>query len=154
MAALKLSVEKVNLAFSAPFRISGFVFESQDAVVVTVDDGTHRGRGEAAGVYYLNDDAPHVVATLESKRAAIEAGVDREELQSLLPAGGARNALDCALWELDSRRTGGGLAGLAPPAALPPPSLGAETPAHGRRARAPRERPCPETQATGKRHWT
>ena len=133
MAALRLTVQKVNLAFSAPFRISGFVFDGQDAVVVTVHDGKHRGRGEAAGVYYLNDNAEHVVAALESKRAAIEAGIDREALQSLLPAGGARNALDCALWELDSQRTGKPvweLAGLdAPRPLLTTFTLGAETPA-------------------------
>ncbi len=134
MSALKLTVEKVKLAFSAPFRISGFVFDSQDAVVVTVDDGTHRGRGEAAGVYYLKDDAPYIVSILESKRGAIEAGIDREKLQLLLPAGGARNALDCALWELDARRTGKPvweLAGLDPPKPLLTTfTIGAESPLH------------------------
>jgi L-Ala-D/L-Glu epimerase len=134
MPALKLTVEKIHLAFSAPFRISGFVFDSQDAVVVTVDDGKHRGRGEAAGVYYLNDNAEHVVASLESKRAAIETGIDRETLQSLLPAGGARNALDCALWELEARRAGKAvweLAGLDPPKPLLTTfTLGAESPTH------------------------
>lgn len=134
MPALKLTVEKVNLPFSAPFRISGFVFDSQDAVVVTVDDGSHRGRGEAAGVYYLDDHAEHAIAALESKRAEIEAGINRAELQSLLPAGGARNALDCALWELDARRTGKAvweLAGLsAPKPLLTAFTLGAESPAH------------------------
>jgi L-Ala-D/L-Glu epimerase len=134
MAPLKLKVEKVNLEYSAPFRISGFVFDGQDVVVVTVDDGKHRGRGEAAGVYYLNDNADHIVATLESKRAAIEAGIDREQLQSLLPAGGARNALDCALWELDALRSGKPvwqLAGLPPPKPLLTTfTLGAESPAH------------------------
>jgi L-Ala-D/L-Glu epimerase len=134
MARLRLDVEKVKLAFSAPFRISGFVFEHQDAVIVTVDDGKHRGRGEAAGVYYLNDTADHIVATLEAQRAAIEAGIDREQLQSLLPAGGARNALDCALWELDARRSGKAvweLAGLKPPKPLLTTfTLGAESPAN------------------------
>ncbi len=134
MPSLKLSVEKVNLPFLAPFRISGFVFESQDAVVVTVKDGKHRGRGEAAGVYYLNDDAEHVIATLESKRADIEAGIERASLQQLLPAGGARNALDCALWELDAHRTGRAvweLAGLPPPKPLLTTfTLGAESPEH------------------------
>jgi L-Ala-D/L-Glu epimerase len=134
MAALKLTVEKVKLAFKAPFRISGFVFDSQDVVFVTVDDGAHRGRGEAAGVYYLKDDVGHILATLESHRAAIEAGIDRAQLQSLLPAGGARNALDCALWELESRRCGKPvweLAGLDPPKPLLTTfTLGAESPAH------------------------
>ena len=134
MAPLKLKVEKVRLAYSAPFRISGFVFDGQDVVQVTVDDGTHRGRGEAAGVYYLSDDADHAIATLESKRAQIEAGIDRAALQSLLPAGGARNALDCALWELEAQRAAKPvweLAGLDPPKPLLTTfTLGAESPSH------------------------
>jgi L-Ala-D/L-Glu epimerase len=118
MAALKLTVEVERLGFSAPFRIAGFLFEHQDAVVVTLEDGRQVGRGEACGVYYLNDNAEQMVAALEAHRAAIEAGIDRASLQQLLPAGGARNALDCALWELDARRTGKPvweLAGLDPP---------------------------------------
>jgi L-alanine-DL-glutamate epimerase-like enolase superfamily enzyme len=85
-------------------------------------------------VYYLNDDAEHIVATLEAHRAAIEAGIGREELQSLLPAGGARNAVDCALWELEAARTGKAvwaLAGLPPPKPLLTTfTLGAESPGH------------------------
>ncbi len=134
MGALKLRVEKVNLAFAAPFRIAGFVFDSQDVVFATISDGTHQGRGEAAGVYYLKDDAAHIVSVIESVRGRIEAGIDRTGLQSLLPAGGARNALDCALWELEMRRTGKSvweLAGLpAPKPLLTTFTLGAESPAH------------------------
>jgi L-alanine-DL-glutamate epimerase-like enolase superfamily enzyme len=99
---LKIAVEKLRL--SAPFRISGFVFEEQEVVVVTLDDGLHSGRGEASGVYYLNDTAQPMVAAIEAARAAIEAGIDRAALQDLLPPGGARNAVDCALWELDAQR--------------------------------------------------
>jgi L-Ala-D/L-Glu epimerase len=99
---LKIAVEKLRL--SAPFRISGFVFEEQEVVVVTLDDGLHSGRGEASGVYYLNETAPSMIAMIESARGAIEAGIDRTELQGLLPPGGARNAVDCALWELDAQR--------------------------------------------------
>jgi L-alanine-DL-glutamate epimerase-like enolase superfamily enzyme len=99
---LKIAVEKLRLA--APFRISGFVFEEQEVIVVTLDDGLHSGRGEASGVYYLNDTAPSMVAAIEAARAAIEAGIDRAALQGLLPPGGARNAVDCALWELDAQR--------------------------------------------------
>jgi L-alanine-DL-glutamate epimerase-like enolase superfamily enzyme len=132
MAALKLTVEVERLEFSAPFRIAGFLFEHQDAIVVTVDDGKHRGRGEACGVYYLDDNAEHMVAALEAQRATIESGIDRAALQQLLPAGGARNALDCALWELDARRTGKpvwALAGLDPPRPLVTTfTLGADDP--------------------------
>jgi L-alanine-DL-glutamate epimerase-like enolase superfamily enzyme len=121
MARLKLDVAVEKLRLAAPFRISGYVFEEQDAVVVTLSDGTHRGRGEASGVYYLGDNAPQMVAAIEASRAAIEAGIDRAGLQQLLPPGGARNAVDCALWDLDAHRTGKEvweLAGLPPPKPL------------------------------------
>ena len=50
MGRLKLEVAVEKLRLAAPFRISGYVFEEQDAVVVTLGDGEHRGRGEASGV--------------------------------------------------------------------------------------------------------
>jgi L-alanine-DL-glutamate epimerase-like enolase superfamily enzyme len=105
MPRLKLRLEAEKLRLAAPFHISGFVFEEQDAVIATLDDGTHQGRGEASGVYYLNDTAQMMIAAIEAQRARIEEGIDRVELQRLLPAGGARNAVDCALWEIDARRS-------------------------------------------------
>ena len=132
MPALKLTVQAELLPFSAPFRIAGHVFEHQEVVRVTLDDGAHAGRGEASGVFYLNDDAPHMTAAIEAQRRAIEAGIDRTSLQQLLPAGGARNALDCALWELEARRSGRAvweLAGLGAPTPLVTTfTLGAEAP--------------------------
>ena len=101
---LTYRVETHRLA--APFRISGYVFEASDVVVVELDDGQHRGRGEAAGVYYPRDEAPQMVEQLEANRSAIEACESREALRQLLPAGGARNAVDCAMWELEALRTG------------------------------------------------
>ena len=132
MSALRLKVEVEQLPFSAPFRIAGHVFEHQDAVLVTLDDGAHRGRGEASGVFYLGDDVKRMVASIEAQRAKIERGIDRAALQQLLPAGGARNALDCALWELEAERSGRpvwALAGLKPPRELITTfTLGAEPP--------------------------
>ena len=104
MRVLKLRVAVEKLRLSAPFRISGFVFEEQEVVVATLDDGLHSGRGEASGVYYLGDTAQGMVAAIEAVRGAVEAGIDRAALQGLLPPGGARNAVDCALWELDAQR--------------------------------------------------
>ena len=101
---LEYRVETHRLA--APFRISGFVFEESDVVVVELDDGQHRGRGEAAGVYYLRDDSAGMVAQLEAFRSEIESCASREELRQLLPPCGARNAVDCAFWELEAKRSG------------------------------------------------
>jgi L-Ala-D/L-Glu epimerase len=130
---MKMNVAVEKLRLSAPFRISGFVFEEQDVVVVTLDDGEHQGRGEASGVYYLGDTAQSMVATIEGARAAVEKGIDRPALQKLLPPGGARNALDCALWELDARRLGmtvWELAGVPAPKPLVTTfTLGADDPA-------------------------
>jgi L-alanine-DL-glutamate epimerase-like enolase superfamily enzyme len=131
--ALKLLVEVERLRLSAPFRISGFVFEEQEVVVVTLDDGEHRGRGEASGVYYLGDTALTMVAAIQAVRGVIERGIDRTALQQLLPPGGARNAVDCAMWELEAHRQGVAvweLAGIdAPKPLVTTFTLGADAPA-------------------------
>lgn len=101
-----LTLHNEPLPLKAPFRISGYTFEAMPATVVRLHDGTHEGRGEAAGVYYLDDEPERMLATLEGMRDTIEAGLTREALRALLPPGGARNALDCALWELEARRAG------------------------------------------------
>ena len=106
MPQLTMHVATETLRLAKPFRISGHVFETSDIVIVTLDDGTHRGRGEGGGVFYRGDDVPHMTAALDGARAAIEAGPSREALRSILPPGGARNAVDCALWELEAARAG------------------------------------------------
>ena len=130
---LSLDVCAEYLAFRSPFRISGYRFDGLDCVVATLSDGMHRGRGEGDGVYYLGDNVPHMLAQLSGARDAIEAGPSREELRMILPAGGARNAVDAALWELEARRTDTpvwALAGLeAPKPLLTTFTLGADDPA-------------------------
>jgi L-alanine-DL-glutamate epimerase-like enolase superfamily enzyme len=105
-AARALTVERLTMRFESPLRITGYIFESMPSVVATITDSGTSGRGEAAGVYYLDDDQDQMVRMIEQMRPAIEAGIDREQLQSLLAPCGARNALDCALWELQSRLSG------------------------------------------------
>ena len=132
MGALRLAYRVETHALSAPFRISGFVFESSDVVVVELTDGHETGRGEAAGVYYLDDDSAHIVAELEAHRDAIETCSSREELRDRMPRGGARNAVDCALWELEAKQRGTEarqLAGVERPSALMTTfTLGADAP--------------------------
>ena len=106
MSRLRLDVDVETLKLAEPFRISGHCFETADVLTVTLTDGAHRGRGEAAGVYYMGDDLPHMTVALKKAKAEIEAGPTREELRSILPPGGARNAVDAALWELEAVRAG------------------------------------------------
>ncbi|UZK65372.1 dipeptide epimerase [Sphingomonas sp. M1-B02] len=103
---LTLSLTIERFPYHKPFRISGHVFAETAVLVAEISDGEHRGRGEGAGVYYLGDDAAHMLAEAERVRGPIEAGATRAELQALLPPGGARNALDCAYWELEAQQTG------------------------------------------------
>lgn len=114
---LSLSYRHDAMRLRDPLRISGYSFDAMPAVIVHVGDGMHEGRGEAAGVYYLDDDPSHMASEIERVRQAVEGGIAREGLRELLPAGGARNAIDCALWELESLHKGvpvAALAGVAP----------------------------------------
>ncbi|MBO9695156.1 MAG: dipeptide epimerase [Sphingopyxis sp.] len=88
------------------FRIAGLEINEIDFLLVRlVRDGVE-GRGEAAGVGYRGDLPAAMVPQIESLRAEIERGMDRAALNGILPACGARNALDCAMWELDARLAG------------------------------------------------
>ena len=117
--ALRVGTEKWPLR--VPFRITGQTTVSLEVVVVSLERNGLCGRGEAAGVDYRGDDVPAMLAQLEGARTLIEDGVTREQVQRLLGAGGARNALDCALWEFEARqaqRPVWQLAGLAAPRPL------------------------------------
>jgi L-alanine-DL-glutamate epimerase-like enolase superfamily enzyme len=106
MPGLSLAVRAEQLRLAAPFRISGYTFEHSDVVVVSIGDGDFVGRGEGGGAYYLGDDLEHMLGDIEAHRRAIEAGIDRAALRQLMPPGGGRNAVDCALWELEAARAG------------------------------------------------
>jgi L-alanine-DL-glutamate epimerase-like enolase superfamily enzyme len=69
-----------------------------------VTDGQYTGRGEATPIARYNQSATSVLAQIESIKSA--PNLDREQIQNLLPAGAARNALDCALWDLESKISG------------------------------------------------
>src|SRR5262249_47746199 len=75
-------------------------------LVVSVEQDGQVGRGEAAGVYYRSESPESMRAQIEAVRTEVEAGLDRNELQARLPRGGARNALDSALWDLEAKRSG------------------------------------------------
>lgn len=85
--------------------------------MVEASDGTHIGRGEGTPIYYKGQTAQSCIAQI----ATLPTNLDRATLQHLLPPGAARNAVDCALWDLDARRAGipvWQLAGLARPQPL------------------------------------
>ena len=77
-----------------------------EVVVVEISDRTATGRGEAVPYARYGETTQGVLGQIEAVRAAIEGAADRGALQHLLPAGAARNALDCALWDLEAKARG------------------------------------------------
>jgi L-Ala-D/L-Glu epimerase len=105
-----------------PARITGYTWDAIEVLVVTLVKDRHRGRGEAVGVYYGPDNATSMRQQIEALRTTIESGLSRKAIQGALPPGGARNALDCAFWDLEAKLTGMPAwqrAGLEPPRPLP-----------------------------------
>jgi L-alanine-DL-glutamate epimerase-like enolase superfamily enzyme len=115
--SLHLSIHHEDWPLARPFRITGMVWTSFPAILVELCDGEHVGRGEAEGVYYTNETPAAMAAEIEGVADRIAAGITRAELIELLPPGGARNAVDAALWDLEAKRAGRRaweLAGLEP----------------------------------------
>lgn len=127
---LHIDIERRPLR--APFRITGYTITEARIIVVTLTEEGASGRGEAAGVHYRGESPESMALQLEALRPLIAQGVTREALWSLLPSGGARNALECALWDLEARQSGmpaWRLAGLEAPQPLPTTcTVGADTP--------------------------
>jgi L-Ala-D/L-Glu epimerase len=116
---LRLDIEEWPRA--TPVRITGYTFDFISALVITLEKEGHQGRGEANGLYYRKDTAHSMAIQIEAVRESIETHLSRASLQTLLPPGGARNAVDCALWDLEAKLTGRPAwerAGLAPPRPL------------------------------------
>ncbi len=102
-----LTIETDSYPLAEPFHITGYVMDRTDVIRVALASEGRVGRAEASGVYYrAGEDVAGMLAAVERVRPAIEAGTGRDALQGLLPAGGARNALDCALWDLEAQISG------------------------------------------------
>src|SRR6266446_10281578 len=86
------------------FRISRGSRTEARVVVVTVTDGQHTGRGEAVPIKRYNQSVESVLSQIQSMKS--EKNLDRRRIQELLPPGAARNALDCALWDLEAKISG------------------------------------------------
>jgi len=104
---MKIEVEAERWPYQTPFRIARGVADALEVLLVTVsDEYGHRGRGEAAGVDYAGDTIESMQQQLAAVQPALQAGTTRAQLRRLLPPGGARNALDCALWDLEAKASG------------------------------------------------
>ncbi len=103
---MKVEFRRVDWPYAKPFRIAYHAYSIAEAIQVQLSDGHWVGRGEAFGVGYRGETVDSMLAQLEGMRLALASGISRAELVGLLPAGGARCAVDCALWDFEAKRTG------------------------------------------------
>ena len=109
----RLKVIQRAWPLARPFTTAGGVRTAVDVVVAELSDGDSSGRGEAVPLLRYGESIDSVVAALEAMKGAIFSGLNRDTLQSALPPGAARNALDCAFWDIDAKRAYRSVAELA-----------------------------------------
>ena len=96
----------------SPFRIARGVKTDADVITVTIRQGDVVGRGEGVPYPRYGESIEAGIEALHDIRSLIEEGVGREELLAAMPAGAARNAVDCALWDLEARLSGRSVAAM------------------------------------------
>ena len=101
-----LQAQHDSFALSRPFRIARGTKTQADVITVTVGKGDVVGRGEGVPYPRYGESIEGALAAIEGVRTDLETGADRQALLSLLPPGAARNAIDCALWDLEARLSG------------------------------------------------
>lgn len=101
----QLAIQHDRFKIRGLFSISRGSRTHADVVTVTLSDGDSVGRGECTPYARYGETVQSVTAEIEAMRAPLAAGLNRQSLQSQMPSGAARNAIDCALWDLEAKRT-------------------------------------------------
>ncbi|MDX8493219.1 dipeptide epimerase [Mesorhizobium sp. VK22B] len=101
-----ISVEAERFPIAGTFTISRGSKTEAEVITVTIGENGHVGRGECVPYRRYGETMEGVHAAIEAMRARIIGGIDRIALLAALPAGAARNALDCALWDLEAKLSG------------------------------------------------
>ena len=118
---MELSVRIERWPLAGAFTISRGSKTEAYVVVAELSDGTHRGRGESVPYRRYGETADRIVAAIEAMRPVLRQGLDRSALQHAMRPGAARNALDCAYWDVNAKAAGRRaheLAGMAAPVPL------------------------------------
>ena len=103
---LSLSVRTESWPIAGAFSISRGAKTEAQVVVAELNDGRHRGRGECVPYARYGETIAGVMTALGAIGDKLAFGLDRTALQGAMPAGAARNAIDCAFWDLEAKRAG------------------------------------------------
>jgi len=102
----KIEVEPKNWLLRKQYKISRIGATHAETLLCHISDVTYTGSREAAGVTYNGKTVDSVKAQIDAAIPQIAIGISRDELQQTMPPGGARNAVDCALWDLEAKQSG------------------------------------------------
>jgi L-alanine-DL-glutamate epimerase-like enolase superfamily enzyme len=103
---LSLTVRAERWPIAGRFTIARGAKTEAVVVVAELAEGALTGRGECVPYARYGETVDGVAAAIEAMREALAHGLDRRGLQAAMPAGAARNALDCAFWDLEAKRSG------------------------------------------------
>jgi L-Ala-D/L-Glu epimerase / N-acetyl-D-glutamate racemase len=103
---LTLTVRTESWPIAGAFSISRGAKTEARVVVAELNDGRHKGRGECVPYARYGETVAGVMAALGAMSNKLAFGFDRARLQSAMPPGAARNAFDCAFWDLEAKRAG------------------------------------------------
>ncbi|RWX64439.1 dipeptide epimerase [Mesorhizobium sp. M4B.F.Ca.ET.089.01.1.1] len=101
-----ISVESERFPIAGAFTISRGSKTEAEVITVTIRENGHAGRGECVPYKRYGETMDGVQAAIEAMRGRIAGGIDRAALIHAMPAGAARNAIDCALWDLEAKLSG------------------------------------------------
>ncbi|TVQ55752.1 MAG: dipeptide epimerase [Rhodobacteraceae bacterium] len=119
---MRLTVARERFEIAGGFAISRGARTHAEVVAATLTGDGATGRGECVPYARYGETVEGVMAALEAMAPLVADGLDRAALQSAMPAGAARNALDCAFWDWEAKKAGARvwtLAGLPEPVAVP-----------------------------------
>jgi L-Ala-D/L-Glu epimerase len=150
----RLTVTRRAWPLARPLVAAHGAMTAVDVVVAEISDVESRGRGECVPLLRYGESIDSVVAALEAMKGAIFSGLNRDTLQDAMPPGAARNAIDCAFWDMDAKRAYCSVAELAGLGALAPVvtavTIGFDTPDKmAEQAAAHRTRPLLKLEFSG-----
>ena len=105
MNSRKLKIITENWS-EEPFSISRSYEDNFDVVVVELEQNGFKGWGEGSPTEHYHESVQQTEELIEDFREVLENGISRQELQQAMPKGAARNAVDCALWDLEAKLAG------------------------------------------------
>src|SRR5690606_28274775 len=101
-----ITVQVDHFPIAGTFRISRGAKTEAVVIVCSIEENGKTGRGECVPYARYGETVASVLAQIDAMRGSLAEGIDREELSRQWPAGAARNAVDCALWDLEAKSSG------------------------------------------------